>query len=328
MKFHPDKIPQSSHADDVSKILTQLWSAALEGRAIKTWADLASDVNVSGFTYKEGDSVYFVRQDENGNVYEAEFQLPKWVKTFRQALEAFSEGKSDEEVRTILEFDPIVVDRKAQREMKNLIDATRTVDDLIRVQENVRQSKTLLEQSRQKLLREIVGKIAGAYSPLLSGATKFNELTSLSQDVRKLIDDASIAAKEDKDYFLGVLSMIIDSRAEMIGSTILESEEGTELEKIAGFITAISAFPFKDQVKKEALIGQGNELAHSTFMENMKRARSEKGLERLHEYAYRFPFSLDDEGERVRNDILQWIEKKWYSYFSPEAREAQNNMVH
>lgn len=326
MKFHPDRVGQSQKkAEELSKILTELFEAAKEGRAVRTWSDLNTE---STSHYKEGDTVHFVRQDDEGNVHEAEFRLPKWVRSFRQGLAAFSEGKSDEEVREVLEFDPLIVDRKAQREAKSLIDGARTIDELIRTQEKIRQSKSLLETSQRKLLREIAGKIAGAYSPLLQNATKLSELTSLSRDVQDLIRNASEAAQEDKDYFLNILSMIVDARAEAAGSILLEDKEDTEeLEKIASYITAINAFPFNDPHKKEDLIRNGNKAAHAVFMEAMKKTRSEKGLEQLHEYVFRFPFSPDANGEDVRNETLTWIEKKWLSYFSPEARDAQKNLT-
>ena len=122
--------------------------------------------------------------------------------------------------------------------------------------------------------------------------------------------------------------MIFDARAEVIGFTMVENkEDGEKLEKIGSYITAIQAFPFADRVKKEELIRKGNELARAIFMESMKKSRSERSLERLHEYVYHFPFSPDDAGEAIRTDVLTWIEKKWSSYFSPEARGAQKNIV-
>ncbi|OGG72492.1 hypothetical protein A3A38_02515 [Candidatus Kaiserbacteria bacterium RIFCSPLOWO2_01_FULL_53_17] len=327
MKFHPDRVARAQKkAEELSKILTALLDAADEGRVIQGWNDLA--VGAESALYKEGDLVHFIRQDNDGNIHDAEFRLPKWVRAFRQGLAAFAEGRSDDDVQNILDFDPLSADRRAQRALKARIDVARTVDDLIRTQENIQQSKSLLEKSRRKLLREIVGRIAGAYSPLAGQATKLGELTSLSKDVRDLIDDASHAAQEDKDYFLNILSMIFDARAEVIGFTMVENkEDGEKLEKIGSYITAIQAFPFADRVKKEELIRKGNELARAIFMESMKKSRSERSLERLHEYVYHFPFSPDDAGEAIRTDVLTWIEKKWSSYFSPEARGAQKNIV-
>lgn len=324
MKFHPDRLPQGiRNSDEISKILTELLSAATEGRSIRTWPDLDVD---SKSPHKEGDLVHFVRQDDRGEVYEAEFRLPKWVRSFRKGLAAFSEGRSDEEVKNILNFDPATVDRKSQREMRPLIESARTINDLIKIQEDILRADSLLDASKRKLLREIAGKIAGAYSPLLQNATKLGELKAISRDVQELIHDASEAAREDKDYFLNILSMVIDARADIIGTSLLENaDDQSRLERIAGYITAIYSFPFKDTGRKNELIRNGNELARSIFIEDMKRARSEQGLQRLHEYAYRFPFSPDSAGEIIRNEVLTWIEKKWGAYFSPNATSLRKN---
>lgn len=333
---HPDSVPALQvHTKEVQRILTELLDDAATGRISRTWDELAvSHVQASedqkirsSAPYRQGDPVRFVRKDDEGNVHDAEFQLPKWIRAFRKALAAFYQGKSDDEVRAILEHDPIVADRNARRALTGTIDTAKTVNDLIKVQEKIQESNVLLTETRRKLLREIVGRIAAAYMPLVSHAERMSDLRSVSRDVRELIEESSIAAKDDKNYFLGILSAITDVRAESIGSALLENLEDEEsLNRIGSYITTIESFPFADSTKKAELLNRGNEMARGLFMESMKRTKTEKGLNKLHEYVYRFPFSLDDAGEATRNDIQNWIEKKWYSYLSPEALKAQTSM--
>lgn len=325
MKAHPDRIPKElrPRAESLIRILTTLLDEAKKGNAIRTWSDLAAP-GQSAATYKEGDSLELVRVDDSGEVHGGQVQLPKWTKVFRNALNAFFAGQSIEEVKHILNFDPVAADRVARRELNAVITSAPTVDELIKTQDKILESKVLLDKSRQDLLREVVGRIVGAYSQPLAQAAQLSNLTSLSNEVKQLIEQASLAAKNDKDYFLGALSMIIDVHAESIAGGMLENpDDKKKLDAIAGFITAVGGFTFADQRKKDDLLQRGNDTAREILMESMKRTRSEKGLERLYEYVYRFPFSPDDAGEAIRAEIHHWIEKKWYSYLSPEAQEAQ-----
>lgn len=322
-KSHTDVVGSTSqNPDDVAKILISLLDAVKDGRAPRTWTEVPKENEPAQFS--EGRPVVFIRKEESGEVHELPITLPKWTKIFRNALDAFLSGKSDEEVLNILTFDPAQADRNAQRGLMQRIKDAKNVQELLAVQDDIQKQKFLFPDSRQKLLREIVGSVAGAYSQTLSKAEKMSDLAAIFDDLRLLINESSIAAKDDKDYFLGVFSAIVDARAASMGEQILEDgEDEKRLDAVASFITAVGAFPFSDAEKKKTLVQRGNEMAHQILMESMKKTRTEKGLERLHEYVYRFPFSPDDAGEALRHDVHNWIEKKWYSYLSPEALEAQ-----
>ncbi|MEK7509460.1 MAG: hypothetical protein AAB605_01990 [Patescibacteria group bacterium] len=327
MRSHPDTMGESrARAEETTKTLIALLDATKLGRAPRTWDEVPESNQPAQF--REGQPAHFVRREENGGIHELAITLPKWTKAFRSALEAFLAGASDDDVRTILTFDPIAADRNARRELSAQISAARNVPELLAAQESVQRQNLLLPITRQKLLREIIGRIASVYTPSIHQTQSLANLSSLSDDVRQIITTASIAAEDDKQYFLNVLAMIADIRAEAIGSTMLEDGDAEKkLGAIGAYITAVSAFPFSNTQKKDDLLRAGNKMAHDILMESMKRLRSEKGLERLHEYVSRFPFSLDDAGEAARSDLHNWIEKKWQSYFSPEAKESQVGMT-
>lgn len=327
-KSHPDRLPEEvrSRAAKLMPVLTTLLDEATRGKAIRTWSELAAPGQSSG-TFKEGDVVELVRVDESGEIHGGQVKLPKWTKIFRNAVSAFYAGQSIDEVRHLLDFDPVAADRVARRELSDVISRAQTVTDLIKSQDEILKSKFLLDKTRQDLLREVVGRIAGAYTQELAKANSLNNLRSLSDEVKQLIEEGSVAAQDDKDYFLGVLSMIIDVHAESLAKEILENSDDIKtLDAIASFITAVSAFNFANPQKAADLLRLGNESARKVLMNAMQKTRTEKGLERLHEYVYRFPFSADDAGEEIRKEIHAWIEKKWYSYLSPEALENQSKI--
>src|SRR3989344_2217603 len=236
--------------------------------------------------------------------------LPRNSRSFLLALDAYTEGKSwDEVIQMLGRRHEHGVDRAQIEELENEAVDIRTFEDAGNLAARVHMRLT--NQHSQTSVMRVVHRIV---EMLIEEKTK--DLTEFRQLQKPQLELEAFAKSQNGKYF--VTSMFfdfIDAAALRIGRKMIsDARSADELRKVLQAIHG-HAFRFADAYTAPFAESQEDAIAKLDFLEKLRNKRSAQGLDDLRKEVEAYQFKSAEMAPKYREQIVGFIERKREVYW-------------
>lgn len=314
-KVHSDRIGGSKEkdspaywGDELMKILSGLAAT----KQMENWQPDVLDKILS----RDAPEVRFVRKiGDNQPELSDTLRLPRYPREFLLALDAYTQGKSWEEILQTLNHHQRNAHDEQTEALEYEASSIKNLDDAGMVAKKI--LATLKEGSHRNTVMGFLNYMVARL--LRSESSKCTDFASLQNVYEKL--KTFFQTDNGKLFRQSVLMDVLDNKALEIGRELLS--RAITQDQVNQAIESIRSYPFEFAFVYEAPISETREdaLAKLELLAKIRTRYSKEGLEKLRREVEKYEFQSTQMAPKYKEQIIAFIDRKQKVYWPEQQRK-------